>query len=368
VVVQFAISIALLVGTLVAREQFDYIQSKRLGFDKERVVEVEDAATLGPRQATFVDRVRRLPGVTAASAGDGLFGGSSATAFWPADSTQTAARVLRYFKVGPRFVETMDISVTAGRSFDPARPSDSSAVLLNRAAVQAYGFEEPTRAQITAGDSATAFDVIGVVDNFHFRSMRREVAPAALFLGDPTGSTPPGSVYARLTPGGPAGTLDEIRATWATVAGSTPFQYSFLDRTYDQLHRDVRRAGTLFSLFAGLAVVIACLGLFGLATYTVQRRKKEIGIRKALGATIPQVVGLLSKQFLTLVGVGAGVGLPAAYWAMQQWLRDFAYRTSVGVDLLLGAVVLAVGVALLAVGYHALQAARLDPATTLRDE
>ena len=368
VVVQFAVSIALLVGTLVAREQFDYIQSKRLGFEKERIVEVEGTADLGPRQATFVDRLRRLPGVTAASAGDGLFGGSSGTAFWPADSTQTAARVLRYFKVGPRFVETMAISVTAGRSFDPGRPSDSSAVLLNRAAVEAYGFDEPTRAQITAGDSGAVFDVIGVVDNFHFRSMRREVAPAALFLGDPTGSTPPGSVYARLTPGGPAGTLDEIRATWAAFAGSTPFRYSFLDRTYDQLHRDVRRAGTLFSLFAGLAVVIACLGLFGLATYTVQRRRKEIGIRKALGATVAQVVGLVSKEFVSLVAVAAVIGLPVAYYGMQQWLRDFAYRTTVGADVMVGAVGLAVVVAMVAIGYHALQAARLDPATTLRDE
>jgi putative ABC transport system permease protein len=130
----------------------------------------------------------------------------------------------------------------------------------------------------------------------------------------------------------------------------------------------VQQAGTLFSLFAGLAIVIACLGLFGLATYTVQRRKKEIGIRKALGATVPQVVGLVSKEFLQLVRIAAVVGLPVAYLGMRRWLQDFAYQTTVGADVLIGAVALSLLVAAVAVGYHAVRAARLDPALTLRDE
>jgi putative ABC transport system permease protein len=369
VVFQFAISIALIVGTLVAQEQFEFIQSKQLGFDKERVVQVEGADALGTRQAAFVDRVRQLPGVTAAAAGDGLFGGSSGNGFWPADSAATASQVLRYFKVGPRFVETMDIEVAQGRAFDAARPADSAAVILNRAAMEAYGWDDPTGRRLAYGETeAEVFDVIGVVDDFHFQSMRQEVEPAALFLGDPRGSDVPGSVYARLAPGAPAGRLDAMQATWADFAGAAPFQHSFLDQTYDRLHRDVQRAGTLFSLFAGLAIVIACLGLFGLATYTVQRRTKEIGIRKALGATASQVVTLLSKQFVQLVAIAAVVALPLAYLAMQRWLQDFAYRTSVGVDVLLGAAGLAAFVALVTIGYHALRAAQLSPAVTLKDE
>ncbi len=370
VVFQFTISIALIVGTLVAQEQFDYIQAKQLGFDKERVVRVEGADALGSRQAAFVDRVRQLPGITAAAAGDGLFGGSSGNGFWPADSAASASRVLRYFKVGPDFVETMDIEVVQGRAFDTARPADSAAVILNRAAVEAYGWDgDPTGERLAYGETeAEVFDVIGVVDDFHFQSMRQEVEPAALFLGDPRGADVPGSVYARLAPGVPTGRLDAIRATWAEFAGSAPFQHSFLDQTYDRLHRDVQRAGTLFSLFAGLAIVIACLGLFGLATYTVQRRTKEIGIRKALGATAGQVVALLSISFVQLVAIAAVVALPLAYLAMQRWLQDFAYRTSVGVDVLLGAAGLAAFVALVTIGYHALRAARLSPALTLKDE
>ena len=369
VVVQFAISIALLVGTLVAREQFDYIQNKRLGFDKERVVRVEQANNLGERQATFVDRVRRTPGVTAAAAGEGIFDFTTSGSFWPVSETSDAGESLHAYRVGHGFVETLGIEMAAGRAFDPARSTDSTAVLLNQAAVEAYGWDDPTNRRITAGDSAMVFDVIGVTADFHYESMRERVAPAAFFLQDPSGDEDrPLYVYARLAPGHTTGTLDELRSAWTDVAPAAPFQYSFVDQTYDRLHRDVQRAGTLFSLFAGLAIVIACLGLFGLATYTVQRRTKEIGIRKALGATVGQVVGLVSKEFVQLVGIAAVIGLPVAYYAMQRWLQDFAYRTAVGIDVLVGAAGLAAVVALGAISYQALRAARLDPATTLKDE
>jgi putative ABC transport system permease protein len=368
-VFQFAVSVAMIVGTLVAQQQFDYVQSKRLGLDTERVVAIKEAGNLGLGQATLVDRLRQTPGVAAAAAGEGLFGITSVSSFWPADSTDEANEVLTYFRVGHEFTETLGIEVTQGRTFDPARASDSTAVLLNEAAVAAYGLDDPTRHRLTPDDSVE-YDVIGVVDDFHFASMRQRVQPAIFFLGGRLGEEErPRNVYARLEANDSGETLDRVRAVWEEVAGtSVPFQYSFLDRTYDELHRDVQRASTLFGLFAALAVVIACLGLFGLATYTVQRRKKEIGIRKALGATAPQVVGLLSKQFLVLVGIGALIALPGAYWAMDRWLASFAYRTTVGTSVLVGSVALASVVAFVAISYHAFQAARLDPAATLKDE
>jgi putative ABC transport system permease protein len=369
VVFQFAISVAMIVGTLVAKQQFDYVQSKRLGLDTERVVAIEEAGTLGVGQNTLVDRLRQTPGVAAAAAGEGMFGITSVSSFWPADSTDEANEVLTYFRVGHGLMETLDIEVTQGRSFDPTRPSDSMAVLLNESAVAAYGLDDPTRHRLTPDDSIE-YDVIGVVDDFHYESMRECVEPAVFFLGGRVGEHErPRNVYARLAADRSEETLDQVRAVWKEVAGaSVPFQYSFLDQTYDELHRNVQRASTLFGLFAALAVVIACLGLFGLATYTVQRRRKEIGIRKALGATAPQVVGLVSKEFLQLVGIAAVVGLPAAYLGMRRWLQDFAYQTTVGADVLIGAVALSLLVAAVAVGYHAVRAARLDPATTLRDE
>jgi putative ABC transport system permease protein len=209
-----------------------------------------------------------------------------------------------------------------------------------------------------------------VVDDFHFESLRRQVEPLALVPTPPLGGEgQPESLYARLAPGQTRDALDQIQSVWASVAGAAaPFQYTFLDQAYDRLHRDVQQAGDLFSLFSVLAVVVACLGLFGLATYTVQRREKEIGIRKAIGATETQVVGLLSREFVQLVGVAFVVASPLAYFAMQRWLDDFAYRTTLGVDLFLLAGGLAVGIAVLTVSTQAFRAARLDPATTLRDE
>jgi putative ABC transport system permease protein len=327
------------------------------------------------RQAAFAARVRRMPGVTDAAAGDPLFAGTSGTSFTPVldDSTYGAnALAPRYYQVGPRYTEALGIDVVRGRAFRPGRPADSSAVLLNLAAVAAYGWTPETAlGKRLATDSLRVYEVIGLVEDFHFQSMRERVEPLALVMQHPHVATTdtPGSVFARLAPGTtPGAALADVRAAWQQMAGRAPFQYAFLDDTYDALHRDVLRSGRLFSLFAGLAVVIACLGLFGLAAYTVQRRAKEIGLRKALGASSAQVVGLLARQFLALVAVASVVALPAAYVAMTRWLEGFAYRTALGPGALLGAAALAALVAALTVAYHALRAARLDPAETLRSE
>ena len=368
VVVQFALSVVLIVGTLVAWKQFNFIQTKRLGLATERVVTIEQANTLGDRQATLIERLQQLPMVTAASAGDALFDYVPGQSYTPDQAPEGHDRSLNQLQVRPGFVEAMGIDLVAGRTFDPARPADSSAVIINRAAAEAFGWDRPDGHTLSP-DTSSTYAVIGIVDNFHYQSMRQRVQPLVLVAKHPqVPGRPPENVYARLAPSASPNALQHLRATWQAVAGSAPFQYRFLDQSYDQLHRDVQRTGRLFTLFAGLAVLIACLGLFGLATYTVQRRAKEIGIRKALGATAPQVVGLLSKEFLQLVAVAAVIALPIAYVAMQRWLQEFAYRTSVGAGVLAGAAGLAAAVALGAIAYQALQAARLDPATTLHDE
>jgi len=372
VVFQFAISVVMIVGTLVAWQQFDYIQTKRLGLDKERVVELKGADQLGDRQAAFVNRVQRIDGVAEAGAGGQVFGSVGGTAFIPADDqSDEAVEQLRYFVVGPGFVETLNIDVTAGRSFQESRPADSSAVVLNEAAVEAFGWTKVNalKKELLSSDERPNWSVIGVTEDFHYQSMRQEVEPLALLMQNAVGDPArPSSIFARLAAGRTSETVERLRSTWNDAAPQAAFQYAFLDQTYDRLHRDVQRAGTLFGVLAGLALVIACLGLFGLATYTVQRRSKEIGIRKALGATATQVVLMLSRQFLVLVAVAGAIGLPVAYYAMQQWLQSFAYRITPGVGLLAVGLVGTIVIAFIAISYQALRAARLNPATTLRDE
>lgn len=367
VVLQFAISIALIIGTMVVHRQFSFVQEKRLGIETEHVVTVDRAWVLGERQAAFVDRLSRLPGVALAGAGNEIFrGGASKNVFVPDDAPSGESRTMSFLEVGFNFVEATGIAVVQGRTFSPERPADSSAVLVNQAAANALGWKNPTshRLRIPSGSGeAAVFDVIGVVDNFHYESMHRRVEPLVLVPGAVNNT-----LYVRTEPGATPTALDAIREAWSEAAPHEPFQYSFLDQTYAELHRDTERTGRLFTIFAALAIVIACLGLYGLATYTAQRRTKEIGIRKALGATATQVVGLLSKEFLWLVAIAFGVAAPGAYVAMRRWLEDFAYRTELGVGLFLGAGLLAGVVALLTVSIQARRAAHTDPATALRDE
>ena len=366
VVLQFAISIVFIIGTLVVQDQFSYIQDKRLGIEKEQVITIDRAWTMEDRQAGFADRLSKTAGIAQAATADGIFrGGMSNTVFVPDDAPTSESHSLNYLSVGFTFVETMGIEVATGRTFSPERPADSSAVLINQAAADALGWDDPTghRLREPGGDEGDIYDVIGIVDNFHYASMRQQVQPLVL-RPDDINST----LYVRTEPGATAAALDAVRQSWSEAAPEEPFQYTFLDQTYADLHRDTQRTGQLFSIFAALAIVIACLGLYGLATYTAQRRTKEIGIRKALGATGAQIVGLLSKEFLQLVGIAFVLALPVAYVAMDRWLQDFAYRTDLGLWLFALAGVLATVIAFLTVSYQALRAAQTNPANTLHGE
>jgi putative ABC transport system permease protein len=364
VVGQFVVSIALIAGTLVVWQQYDYIQTKQLGLDEERIVVLTPGESLVDRQDAFLKRARRLPGVAAATGADPLFGFITKTSYGPTGASPAAATGMSAMDVGPHFVETMGIDVERGRSFDPGRAADSSAVLLNEAAAKAFGWSSREAVGQTINEpNSSSLKVIGVVDNFHYQSLRRHVQPLVLRLAE-TGRR----MFVRLDAGNPGPALDQLREAWSAVGATGPFQYTFLDQDFAQLHRSTRQAGQLLGLFSGLAIFVACLGLFGLATYTVQRRTKEIGIRKALGATASQVVALVSKQFVALVGAAFVVAAPLAYVGMTRWLSSFAYQTSVGAGVLFGAGGAVLLVALLTVSVHALRAARTDPARALRSE
>jgi len=210
-------------------------------------------------------------------------------------------------------------------------------------------------------------EVIGVVENFHIESLRAAIEPVVLQMEAERFSMA-GTLAANLAPEGIQGAMDHIEQVMAEAVPEASFEYAFLDDEFDAMYRSEERLATIFTVFAGIAILIACLGLFGLAAFAAQRRTKEIGIRKALGASIANVVGLLSKEFALLVGIALVLGAPVAYWGMQRWLQDFAYRIDIGPSTFVMTALVALLIAGLSVSYHAIRAARTDPATALRSE
>jgi putative ABC transport system permease protein len=365
VVVQFTVSVGLIAAVGVAYQQLRFVQQTHLGFDEAHLVslEVDDAGQ--------ADRLRRaaaaLPQVVRAAASEQPLGNPfSQTTMYAEGASEDESLLLSVLLADPDFAPTAGIALAAGRGFAWGRASDSTgAVVLNETAVRALGWPS---AEAAVGrrllDGEEALEVIGVVRDFHFASLHQPIEPLML-LWSPS---PLDVVTARLRPGDVAGALGALEAAWARVGPDRPFDYAFVDERLDRLYASDRKLGLLFGVFALLAVGIACLGLFGLAAYTAERRTKEIGVRKVMGASVASLAGLLSKDFLKLVLVAAVLAVPLAYLAMRRWLEAFAYHVEIGPGVFVAAGALALGIALLTVSTQALRAASTDPVKALRYE
>jgi len=365
VVVQFAASVALILATVVVYLQLQYVQTKNLGFDEERVITFEKGP-LGDQYEAFATALRGQSAAHSVSTGQPPGVGHLRARTRVENAITGETNRVSVLMVGYDYVETLGLQLEAGRSFARDRSSDAEqSVLLTESAVQSYGLTGNPVGQTIPGPYGDGdVRVIGVLDDFHNRSLHYARQPVVIGIDRAATNT----ALVRLAPGAMQNGLDAVRSTWAEFLPDRPFTYSFLDQRIKAQYRAEQRLATLFGLFAGLAIVVAGLGLFGLATFTAQQRTGEIGIRKALGATTTQIAGLLSREFLQLVGLAVLIGLPGAYIALQRWLRDFEYRVDVGAEALVLTGLVAMGLALLAVSYQAIRAARLDPAHTLRDE
>ncbi len=383
VVVQFAISAGLIVSTVVVHQQLDYVQTKNLGFDDDQVVAVElqrdgltaDGATVR-QQLLQHPSVERVTLASAVPAHIGMRLGLEPDDVAPEASTEKEVFTWSPISADFSFVETLGLQLVAGRSFDRERGADAEhGFLLNEAAVGDLGWtpEEAIGKAFSFGSGESSEDgqVIGVVKNFHITSLREEIIPVSISVGDESEigwGSGRGWVVAKLAPEGVQAGMDHIRSTFEALAPDAAFEYQFLDDTFDAMYRSEERLSTIFTAFAGIAILIACMGLFGLAAFAAERRTKEIGIRKAMGASLADIVGLLSKEFAALVAVALCIGMPAAYWGMDRWLEDFAYRMGIGPATFVVTALVALLIAGLTVSYHALRAAHADPATALRTE
>ncbi|GAB3905256.1 ABC transporter permease [Larkinella knui] len=371
VTIQFVVSIGMIIGTLVVYRQLRFIQNKKVGFDKEQVLILHDTYVLGDKLNAFKTDLAKQSQITRVSLAGYLPAGNSNSGFDGVRDVNAPAETspyrLRTYRIDDQYLATLGIRLALGRNFSKAFSGDSAAVLVNEATVRQFGWKNPIGQRIATvgdgspGDSRT-YTVVGVTKDFHFESLHQHIAPMIMLYG--------GDGYQlalRIRTDHVPALLKTLEQKWKAETDN-PFSYSFLDERFNQMYQSEQRIGELFGIFAGLAVFIACLGLFGLAAFTTLQRTKEIGVRKVLGASVASIVALLSKDFLRLVVVAIVIATPIGWYAMNQWLEDFAYRIDLEWWVFVLAGFLAVAVALLTVSFQSIKAALVNPVKSLRSE
>jgi len=368
VTLQFAISIGLIVGTIIVYHQLSYIQNKNLGFKKEQVLLVEDTYTLGDQLRSFKEELAKLPEVISSTTSSylPLAGGRRNGVFFKLAGTSEGQgeTLMQSWAVDEDYVSTLDIQLKEGRAFNAEMPTDSQAVILNETAINNLGLTNPIGKKIAPkGANDQQYTIIGVVEDFYFESLNKEVEGLGLFLG-----LSMSVVSAKVQTENMDRVLAKTEQLWKSFAPTLPFRYTFLDDRYAKMYVSEDRVGKLFSLFSLLAILIACLGLFALATFMTEQRAKEIGIRKVLGASLPNIVYQLSKNFMLPVLIGLVIAIPITYLEMSKWLENFAYRIDIQWWMFVLAGVLGIGIAFLTVGIQSVRAALANPIKALRDE
>ncbi|MEO7214289.1 ABC transporter permease [Mucilaginibacter sp.] len=369
VVFQFFISTSLIIATMVVSRQLNYMQNIKLGYDKEQVLVINDAYSLGNNIDAFKQQLLRDPRVANATITGSVPGGSIL------DGTQIYAKEFNdkqehkeihtnIYHVEDSYLATLGIKMAIGRNFSSTSPADSSAVVINETLVREIGWgnTDPIGKTIVRSGQRE-FKVVGVVKDFHYKSAKEKIAPL-MFLPGRSNMLMAVKVHsADIAP-----FLTDVKKQWDGYRATAPFSYSFLDDQYAALYNAEQRTGKIFTSFAIVAVIIASLGLFGLAAFSIRQRVKEIGIRKVLGASSGTITGMLSAEFLKLVGIAIVVSVPVTWYAMYKWLQDFAYRIEISWWVFVLAGFIAILVAFVTVSFQSVRAALANPVKSLRSE
>ncbi|MEQ8243148.1 ABC transporter permease [Fulvivirga sp.] len=379
VIFQFLISIILIIGTLAIQKQLDFIQNKKLGFNKNQLVMVNDPYMLGDKRDSFKEEIEKLSSVASCSYSGFIpvngYNRNDNT-YWEkgVSPSQDNTISLQMWQVDEDYVQTFEMELIEGRNFDNTIASDSVGLIFNEEAmrrfgyeniddkwIQTYAFDQTTRSVIN--DEFENYKIIGVVKNFHFESMKENIGPVAMRMGRSTGL-----LSVRLNTEDYQSALQLIESKWNEFANGLPFNYTFLDDQFDNMYKSETKLGELFAIFSGLAIFIGCLGLFALAAFMAEQRIKEIGIRKVLGASVKEIVLMLSKQFTKLVLFAFVIAAPISWWAINTWLDSYVYRITLGFEIFLIAGFSAFLVAWITVGYQSIKAAVSNPVDSLKSE
>jgi len=372
VVTQFSISIILIICTAIVFQQLSYIQKRSLGFDREHIVTVPYNNSLSPQYEAFRTELLRNAAIKDVGRSSRIPTGrllDANNAQIPVgDSLQPVKAEIKMVSADYDFISTYRIKMKAGRNFSREFGTDTSSFIINESAVAGIGWKS---AEDAIGKpfyyGGVRGKIIGVMADFHFESLHDTIAPIVLFM-----PTPQNSFFGRLSVKVAGkdipGALAQLEKTWRKFLPEAPYDYTFLDENFDNLYKAEQVQGTLFTVFSCIAIFIACLGLFGLSAFTITQRIREIGIRKVLGASVPGIVQMISKDFMKLVAISALLAFPVAWYAMDTWLQDFAYRTNIQWWVFPTALIIAGCIALITISFQAIKAATANPVKSLRSE
>ncbi|QQL51326.1 ABC transporter permease [Mucilaginibacter ginkgonis] len=375
VIFQFSISIFLIIGTLVIYNQLHYIQTRNLGYDRKQVLVIKNTFELEKQVQTFKQQVKELQGVSNATVTGFIpTGQNRGTAIFYKDAAahdQANSIFPQTWPVDYDYLNTLGMKLSAGRNFSQNMGSDSSAVLINETAAKFLGFKDPIGKtlyrRVGKDNLVESFNIIGVIKDFNFNSLRENISPVVMRLGSPRAENDISDVSVKVSTANLPVLLSQIQVIWSSLT-PTHFEYSFMDEDFNNQYRSEQRIGQIFIIFTSLAILIACLGLFGLAAYAAEQRTKEIGIRKVLGASVSAIVGTLSKDFLKLIIVAIVLASPLAWYAMHKWLQDFAYRINVQWYTPVIAAIASMIIAFITISFQSVKAALMNPIKSLKNE
>ena len=379
VVFQFSISILLIIGTIAVNRQLGFIQNKKIGFNKDQIIVIKDAYGMGNQLQSFKEEVLKDSRILRGTISGFLpVSGTnrSDNTHWPEGVQPNAENMvaLQCWRVDYDYLKTLGMKIKTGRDFAKEFPSDSGAVIVNEAALKLFGFTgDPIGKKISTFGSngggsfdpknIRSFPVVGVVEDFHFESLKQNISPLAFFLAKSSGL-----ISFRFEAKNTQEVIASIEKSWKSMAPGLPFSYSFLDQDFGRMYSAEQRLGKIFVVFAGLAIIIACLGLFALTSFTAEQRTKEIGIRKVLGASVSSIVMLLSKEFGKLIIISFALAAPLAWYGVDWWLKSYTYKTEVGILVYLVAGLSAFLIAWITMSFQSFKAATNNPVDSLRSE
>jgi putative ABC transport system permease protein len=369
VVFQFAVSATLIIGTLVVGKQMQYIQNKDIGYDRKQLIVIRQAGLLGNNLEAFRNEIRK----------DSRVKSITMSAFVPAGPSDNYTSAIspihdpgqrirsKNFHIDEAYISTLGLKLLSGRNFSNQSNADNNDIIINQTAIKTFGLKANPIGQtilesVGGENKKEILTIIGVVKDFHARSLHEKIDPLIMKY------KPQHGLIIKANSEDVTDLIKTIKSSWESFGTNEIFDYAFLDELYNETYQKEANMNSILRIFAILTIFVACLGLFGLVTFTTEQRFKEIGIRKVLGSSVPQIVGLLSKDFLKLIVVSFLIAFPLGYYVMDDWLQDFEYRTDLHWWVFAVAGVVTITIAFLTISYRSIQAALMNPVKSLKTE